>query len=482
MRVTSYLKLLLIALAAILVHGYHLFVEDAAIYVPGIKQELNPALYPYNRAFFASHARLTFFPNLVAGSVRLTHVRLEWALLIWHAACIFFLLLACWRIAALCFRDPRAPWGAVVLVAALLTIPIAGTALYMMDQYLNPRSLSTPAILFVFLEAAEHKFFRAALWLAFTALIHPLMVVFGAAFLCSYFLLGRKPEGKNRAVLLLLPLGLFPPVTDAYRNVLNSHSYFFVTRWEWYEWLGIFGPLALLWWFGRIAGKQGLPVLHRVCQSLIVFQLIFLLAGVVVSIPSLAGFAELQPMRSLHLLYILLFVIGGGFLARFVLKDRRWRWIVLFIPLCAAMWFAQRQLFPATEHLELPGRVPKNYWVQAFIWIRNNTPLDANFALNPDHMELPGEDQHGFRAIAERSMLADRIKDSGAVSMFPALAETWRQQVAAQQNWTNFRRNDFQRLKQDYAVNWIVDSAPTDGLVCPYRNAAVAVCRIEAVQ
>jgi len=41
---------------------------------------------------------------------------------------------------------------------------------------------------------------------------------------------------------------------------------------------------------------------------------------------------------------------------------------------------------------------------------------------------LPGEDTHGFRAIAQRSMIADAGKDSGAVSMFPPLADEWYQQ------------------------------------------------------
>jgi len=57
----------LLSAAAVLIHGYHPFVEDAEIYVPGIKKLLNPALYPYNAEFFASHAKLTFFPNLIAG-------------------------------------------------------------------------------------------------------------------------------------------------------------------------------------------------------------------------------------------------------------------------------------------------------------------------------------------------------------------------------------------------------------------------------
>ena len=90
--------LLGITAAALAVHGYHPYIEDAEIYLPGIKKLLNPALYPYNTGFFASHAGMTLFPNLIAASVRVTHLPFDWALLLWQAACIFTLLLGCWRI------------------------------------------------------------------------------------------------------------------------------------------------------------------------------------------------------------------------------------------------------------------------------------------------------------------------------------------------------------------------------------------------
>ncbi|HEY6074790.1 MAG TPA: hypothetical protein VIV15_15765, partial [Anaerolineales bacterium] len=140
--------LLLISMGAVLVHGYHPAVEDAEIYVPGIKRALNPGLYPYNDAFFASHASRTLFPKLIAASVRVTHLPLDFALLIWHVLSIFLLLLACWKISRICFHNIRAQLGSVVLVASLLTLPVAGTALDLVDQYLNTRSLSTPAVMF----------------------------------------------------------------------------------------------------------------------------------------------------------------------------------------------------------------------------------------------------------------------------------------------------------------------------------------------
>ncbi len=140
------LFLLLLTVAAVLVHGYHPWAEDAEIYLPGVEKILNPKLFPVGQEFFASHANLTLFPNLVAASLRVTHFPMETGLFLWHIASVFLLLLACWELSGVLFSSARARWGAVCLVAALLTIPVAGTALYIMDQYLNPRNLAAFAV------------------------------------------------------------------------------------------------------------------------------------------------------------------------------------------------------------------------------------------------------------------------------------------------------------------------------------------------
>jgi hypothetical protein len=105
--------------------------------------------------------------------------------------------------------------------------------------------------------------------------------------------------------------------------------------------------------------------------------------------------------------------------------------------------------------------------------------VDAYFALDPNYRNLPEADWHGFRALSERSMLADSGTDSGVVSMFPKLAETWQAQVNARARWKTFELADFQRLKQTYGVDWVVlDSRIVAGLECPYRDGHISVCRV----
>jgi hypothetical protein len=484
--------LLLLTAGALLVHGYHPYAEDAEIYLPGVEKILHPGLFPVGQEFFASHASLTIFPNLVAFSLRVTHLPMEYGLFLWHLASIFLLLLACWELSGLLFPSAhtKARWCGVCLVAALLTIPVAGTALYIMDQYLNPRNLAAFAAIFAVSRILEKKYVWAVLWLAFAGSVHPLMAAFAFSFCVLLVVMERfeKPAvatpalGAVTGLFLLLPFGisLDPPTSPAYHAAALRHGFHYIQRWQWYEQLGILAPVALFWWFGRVARARQWRRLELLCRALIIYDLIYFAAALVVDLPArFESLARLQPLRSLHLLYVLMFLIMGGFLGEFVLKNRVWRWLALFIPLSAGMFLAQRTLFPASAHIEWPGVAPKNPWAQAFVWVRDNTPVNAVFALDPDFMQLPGEDTTGFRALAERSRLADSSKDSGAVSMFPPLAEEWQAQVQAQSPWTSLRLGDLVRLKNERGVSWIVMQQPGGaGLDCAYQNRAVRVCRI----
>ncbi len=481
MKRKDWLYLSGLTLAALLVSGYHPYVEDAEFYLPGVKKLLNPALFPFGADFFQAHASMTLFPSAIAWSVRVSHLPLEVMLLLLHSLCVFLLLLACWKVGCACFESPEARWGAVALVAALLTIPVAGTRLYILDQYLNPRSISCFAVVFAVALAIERKPLGAMLWLTCAGLAHPLMPVYGLVFI---FLLAwtHGLRAAAAALWVALPLGIsLAPPSAAYHQAALRHPFHYVIKWAWYEWLGVFAPIILFVWFSRIAREHRMPKVDLVCRSLVPFVLLSLAGALLLDIPArFEALARLQPMRGLHLVYILMFMVMGGFLGQFVLKRNAARWLLLFLPLCAGMTYVQLQVFPASAHLEWPGRSSRNEWVQAFEWIRSNTPNDAYFALDPHHMELPGEDEHAFRAIAERSMLADAVKDSGAVSMFPALAEEWWEQLNAQDGWKKFDRGDFQKLKAQYGVNWIVLEQPAvKDLRCPFQNSRLLVCRVD---
>lgn len=482
------LLLLALAAAAMLIQGYHPFAEDAEIYLPGVERILNPALFPTGREFFESHASMTLFPNLIAFSLHVTHLPFEVGLMLWQVASIFLLLLACWQLSGILFPSARARWGAVCMVAGLLTIPVAGTALYLMDQYLNPRNLAAFASVFALSGILQKKYIRALLWIAFAACVHPLMWVFPFSFGALWIVLEEieRRYGTAREVGIAVAGSLVPGIpfapqaSAAYHESAKMHAYFYIQDWQWYEWLGAVAPLALLWWFSQTAKKRQWTLLARACRAFAIYGVIYILVSLAVDLPArFQTLARIQPMRSLHLLYIFLFICIGGFLGEFILKRSAWRWLVLFVPMGVGMFVAQRELFPATAHIEWPGRAPKNPWEQAFVWIRDNTPTGAIFALDPNYMHLPDEDILGFRCIAERSRLADLTKDGGVVSMFPPLGEEWWQQVQAQSPWKNFQASDFERLREKYGVSWVVLQQPgVAALDCAFQNSAVRVCKV----
>src|ERR1700678_3360310 len=421
----NFVWLLLLTIGALLVHGYHPFAEDAEIYLPGVEKILHPQLFPVGREYFESHASLTFFPEVIAFSLRTTHLPMEVGLFCWHVASIFLLLLACWELSGLFFPSAKARWAGVVLVAALLTIPVAGTALYIIDQYLNPRNLAAFAGIFMVARTLEKKYVWAFLWLVVAASMHPLMWVFPFSFCLLFVVLDRldthrkgvRATGVASLLWLTIPF-LAPVVSPAYHEAAKRHGFHYLQRWAWYELLGIVAPLVLFWWFGRIARRREWRMVERVSRAFIFYGLIYLACALVFDLPArFEALARLQPLRSLHFLYIVMFIMMGGFLGEYVLRDRVWRWLVLFVPLSTGMFLAQWSLFPASAHVEWPGTTARNPWEQAFVWVRHNAPVDAVFALNPDYMKLDGEDEVGFRCLAERSRLADAVKDNGVVSM-----------------------------------------------------------------
>jgi len=483
------LLLLLLAVVAVLVDGYHYGTDDGAIYIPAVERFVHPSLFPYGAAFFESHGRISIFSKVVGAVVLGLHIPVPWAVLGFHLFGIWLLLVAGFWLATLCLRSGRAQWAAVLTLASVLTVPVAGTALPIMDPYLTARSLSTPVTLFAVTAMLAGRPVTAALLLVLTALLHPQMAVFGLV--VAVLLTLPRPaatavpaEGAlagAAGMITRLPAGFhLGAAQGAYRETLYSRSFFFAWAWTWYEWLGALLPFALLFAMVRLRPPGLTGSALRLCRALLVLAFLSTVAFVLFGSSSyFDDFVRLQPMRCFHLVYIVMFLLLGGLAGEFLLRDRPWRWIALFLPLAVVLYAVDRTTYPASQHLELPGRATSNPWVAAFRWVRANTPADAVFALPPRYILLPGEDFHGFRAIAQRSMLADAVKDSGVASVFPQMAAAWQRDQQFTQDWPRHTAADFRALPRRSPATWAVIERPQSGsLDCPYRNQAVSVCRL----
>jgi len=477
---------LLFTVLGFLVMGYHPGLEDDGIYLAAVKANLNPALFPYNANFFRLQLEATQFDRWMADFVRWTMIPVGWAELLWQLTAIFLILWAVKKIANRLFAEETAAWASVGLVAAMFTLPVSGTALYMVDQHLHPRSLATAAILLAVWRILDRKTWQAVPLLIVAFLLHPLMAVLGISF-CIF--LGVALHNSLRthirslrgSAAVFVPLGwVLEPAVPGWRQALDTRTYYYLYKWTWYEWLGAIAPLVFFCIVWRVSRKRGDHLLARFSLAVFAFGVFHQLLAMALLWPAaLIRVTPLQPMRYLHLLYFLFMLVAGGLLGKNLLKRSVIRWAAFLLLANGTMFAAQRVEFTASEHLELPGRKPANEWLQAFAWIRDNTPTDAYFALDPHYMEAPGEDYHSFRALAERSQLADAVKDAAVVTLVPELGPVWARQVKAQEGWQRFTLADFERLKRDFGVNWVVVQYPEpNGLDCRWHSRSLAVCRV----
>ncbi len=478
--------LLAFSILAIAVMGYHPGIEDDGVYLPAVKHDLNPALYPHDSAFFCRQLQATFFDKWVAGFIRLTHIPVAMTELLWQFGSILLILYGCWSIARKLFDDEWVQWAGVAMVAAMLTLPVSGTALYLADQHLHPRNIATALVLVAISRIFSEKLWQAVPLLMLAFVLHPIMAALGVSYCFFLTMALREPapawlRALRRSPAAVAPLAwIFEPPNRLWLKALHTRDYCFLYYWTWYEWLGVIAPLFLFWLLWRIAKKQGKTTLSRFAFSVFVYGIFQLIVALIMTTPpSFIRLMPLQPMRFLQLIYYFMALLAGCLLGKYFLKASVWRWAVFLLVINGGMLISQLMLFPSSPHLELPGERPSNPWLQAFSWIRHNTPTDAYFALNPYYLAAPGEDYHSFRALAERSQMADAIKDTAVVTQVPDLAQDWYDQVEAETGWSHFQLADFERLKKQFGVNWaLVEYPPPAGLACQWQKGGISVCRI----
>ena len=479
-----------LTLFAFAVAGYHPFVEDGGVYAAGVEKLLNPALFPTWTAFVTEHLRFSLFAPFVAGIVHLTHLSLEWTLLLLYVASIWTTLFAGWLLASRLTSGLPARLTSVSLLACWLTLPIAGTSLMLMDPYVTARSFTTPLTLLALTWALDALSGRIVSWFGCSAAIiaagvlHPLMAGYAlCAVLCLAATRSRKPGWPlTLAGLALAFATILQTVASAesatYLRIAITRYYWFLSQWHWYELLGVIAPPVIL----AALRKQGTAAIRNVADGALLLGGIALTVALLFAHESYATHlvARLQPLRAFQIVYELMILLLGAWLGTRLLLTYTWRWAIFLTLLAAPMFYAQRSTFPNSAHIEWPNAAPKNPWQQAFIWIRVNTPDSALFALDAQYITRgKHEDAQCFRAMAQRSALPDYSKDGGEASITPALTDQWAIGEAAQSN-LDLEPDDLREARlKPLGVSWAVlqSSSHTDWF-CPYRNATVKVCRL----
>ncbi len=405
---------------------------------------------------------------------------------------IWLFLFAAGQLAARLFPNPSARAFSILLSAACCALPVAGTALVLMDPYLTARSLSTPLSLLAVTATLDRRWPCTLLLIALTLAVHPLM---GSCTLAFVLLLALIAAGRIRTAIAFCAIAFAiagttfafahrTPVDPAYRQAVSlaPRSFLFLARWRWYEVLGLLLPLAL---FALALHRLGprTPTMRGMSAALCLASILLGTTALLVAacfVPAAGPYllVPIQVLRSFHLIYCTGVILCGALLAALTPRAR-WIASTLLVLLFAAMFCVERTEWPGSPRLELPNIAPANSYTQAFLWIRTHTPPSAVFAFNPRLVYLPGEDEQGFRALSERDQLADD-KDAGVAAVIPSLAPRW----AAQRNaeFSIDQMSDAERLSalEPLGATWLLlPPTASTTLPCPWRNSAIQVCRLD---
>ncbi len=513
-RSTWFPLLILLALATLFLNGYHPLAEDGGLYVAGVQLTLNPTLFPHYTVFVSEHLHFSIFAPVLASIVHLTHLSLPWVLLLTDLFSLWLTFYAAHRLLQRTISSEPAQLAGLCLLAAFWTLPIAGTSLLLMDPYVTARSLSTPlSLLAVAFALDDRTNFRpllfAGLCLILAAAFHPLMAAYAFAFVLVLRLSRLQQRYLAYAILALSALALAailqtvaPTETPAIVAAEKSRYYWFLSQWQWYELLGLVGPLAVL---AALLGRYrklsdplntAAATLCRACIAIgCIATLVVLLFAHEASRSHLV--ARMQPLRVFLLIYAVMTLLLGATLTQLALEARQRlhsnapRFALAFLPvvliaaLAGTMFYVQRQTFPASDHLEFPWRAQQNPnpWVQAFLWARDNTPPNALFALDTKYVNEDGEDAQTFRPIALRSALPDFSKDGGEAAITPSLAAQWLQGADAQTNLSTEIDATRDARLLPLGVTWMVlhAAAPT-AHPCPYDNGVIKVCSLASAR
>jgi hypothetical protein len=505
------IRFALAALTALtlLLNGYHPLAEDGGLYVAGIQLTLNPALFPHYTAFVSEHLHFSIFAPVLAFLVHVTHLSLAWVLLLTDLASIYLTFYAAHRLLQRITSNQLAQLAALCLLAAFWSLPIAGTSLLLMDPYVTARSLSTPlsllAVAFALDPRPTRPILASTLCLLVAAAFHPLMAAYAFAFVLTLRLSRLRQRYLVYAILTIAAIALAatlrtlaPAETSAIIAAEKSRYYWFPSQWQWFELLGLLGPLAVLAALLTRYRKHPTPLndsAATLCRASIAIGCIATLVALFFAHESSSTHlvARMQPLRVFLLIYAVMALLLGATLTQLAL-ERRARMvssttrailaaspILILFALAATMLYVQRQTFPTSDHLEFPWRAQQspNPWVQAFLWCRDHTPPTALFALDAKYVNEDGEDAQTFRPIALRSALPDFSKDGGEAAITPALAAQWQQGADAQINLSTETDAIRDARITPLGVTWMVLHATAQTAhACPYNNGIIKICSL----
>lgn len=406
--------------------GYRYGASDLAFYIPAALEQLDPSLFPRDRALIASQARLTMIDETIAVLARASGQTLPSLFAALYAVTLALLLLGAWLIAR---RLYQSMWTTVALTAALtLKHEIAKSGTNTLEGYFHPRQLAFGLGTLAVAAVMRRRFALAATLVVAGGMLHPTTALWFAIWLgvatCvneprSRPWLGAAAGAAAIAGVVVLTIGPLSGrlviMDREWLATLATKDYLFPLEWPLYVWILNLAYLPIIWIIytrRRAAGllTPGETGLVYGCLSLV---LVFA-AALPLNAARLAIVIQLQIPRIFWMLDFMAVVYACWALVESgVFTLRRARLVVGALVLASSTRSAYIKFIRFPDRPVAQIRVADTDWGRVMAWART-TAYDSSWLAHPLHAVQYGT---SLRVAGERDVFVEAVKDA-AIGMY----------------------------------------------------------------
>lgn len=454
----DFLIIFFLSIFSMIILPYQFGIEDQAVYLPIIEKGLNPELFKTDY-LVNTHGETTLFFPLIKLLIFIFN-DIKTTFLVIYFLTLFFFFLGVYLLSLSLFNNRIT----AILSVLLFFFPkwIGGTGTKTYENYLVPRFLASPFILFSLIALFKNKLFLASLFISLTFLIHPVsgITLYFIFFVLYFFLKPKTNITTAVSSIVLLIIAPFIVYLLAKQQAIETTKYLIMPK----EWLSLamkrdyfvfpqlwkirsFGSLLIFYFFYLLfiikkkINKRIFITNVKTNLFVNIIAIVCLLLPIVVILISqflpITLLIQFELARSL-VIFSFIALICWAYLSSQIIRSKLnsvVKIITLIILITSIVWNNNK------------AEIFDNDWIATQLWIRENTPSNSIFLTNPY--------KKGFRVFSERSIVGE-YKDGGPLLFSFVFALEWDKRMNDVKNFELLTENNFIELKKSYNYDYLV--------------------------
>jgi hypothetical protein len=467
--------------------GYRYGASDQAFYVPAVLRQMDPTLFPRDRALLAVQDHLLILDDLLAEVAILTGISVVHVMFVAYWVMLLAVGVGGW-VFGRALLDTQ--WGAAALVIAMsIRHRVPKTGVNTLEHYFHPRMLAFAAGTAALGALLTRRTWVALALVVLAGIIHPttgiwFAIVVGVGVVVTdsrhrWVLLGLGVTGVTTAGLLLViagPLRHGIVVMDPeWLAVLKAKDYLFPTEWSLATWAQHSVYIIVIALTMRARQRAGA---WRPGETALISGLAAMLVLTIASLPLIharvALAVQLQITRAMWLFdllavaYAVWWVVEAPQPQGAAVRGRRWA--VALIAVLSLVRGAYVMYVERAGHSVLQVELEPDEWRDATRWI-GRQPSHVHVLADPAHARRFGS---SVRVAAARDVYLEDVKDAAIAMYSREMAMRVLGRTRALGDFSALTRERALELARTYDLDYLLAEKAID-LPLAYRNARFRV-------